>query len=120
MKRYNNLYGSIIDKDNIRLAHKNARKGKTSYTDVMEVDDSIEKYVDTLHNMLSLGTYSPSAYTMFKKNDKINVTNGNLSYNGIVVNEYPLVILPLNDYAPFIKFKHDYQYIKLIHKYKRH
>ncbi len=70
MKRYNNLYGSIIDKDNIRLAHKNARKGKTSYTEVREVDDNIEKYVDMLHSMLSLGTYSPSAYTMFKKNDK--------------------------------------------------
>ena len=67
MKRYNNLYGSIIDKDNIRLAHKNARKGKTSYTEVKEVDDNIERYVDILHSMLSLGTYSPSAYTMFKK-----------------------------------------------------
>ena len=70
MKRYNNLYGSIIDKDNIRLAHKNARKGKTSYTEVKEVDDNIERYIDILHSMLSLGTYSPSAYTMFKKNDK--------------------------------------------------
>ena len=55
---------------------------------------------------------------MFKKNDKINVTNGNLSYNGIVVNEYPLVVLPLNDYAPFVKINYDYQYIKLIDKYK--
>lgn len=70
MKRYNNLYGSIIDKDNIRLAHKNARKGKTSYTEVREVDDNVEKYVDILYSMLSLGTYSPSRYTMFKKNDK--------------------------------------------------
>ena len=70
MKRYNNLYGSIIDKDNIRLAHKNARKGKTSYTEVREVDDNVEKYVDILYSMLSLGTYSPSRYTMFRKNDK--------------------------------------------------
>ena len=70
MKRYNNLYSSIIDKDNIRLAHKNARKGKTSYTEVKEVDENIDKYVDMLYSMLSLGTYSPSRYTMFKKNDK--------------------------------------------------
>ena len=29
MKRYGNLYEKIIDIDNIRLAHKNARKNKT-------------------------------------------------------------------------------------------
>ena len=51
---------------------------------------------------------------MFIKNDKVNVNNGYSFYNGIVVNEYPLVILPLTDCAPFIKFNYDYQHIKLI------
>lgn len=56
---------------------------------------------------------------MFIKNDKVNVINGYSFYNGIVVNEYPLVILPLTSYAPFIKFNYDYQYIKLINNCKK-
>ena len=34
MKRKNNLFEKITDPDNIRIAHKNSRKGKTGYREV--------------------------------------------------------------------------------------
>ena len=42
MKRHGNLFEKIIDKDNIRLAHKNARKGKTFYSEVKDIDLNLE------------------------------------------------------------------------------
>ena len=42
MKRHGNLFEKIIDKDNIRLAHKNARKGKTFYSEVKNIDLNLE------------------------------------------------------------------------------
>ena len=38
MKRYGYLFEKITDIDNIKLAHKNARKKKTHYDEVKEVD----------------------------------------------------------------------------------
>ena len=38
MKRYGNIYDKICDIENIKLAHKNARKKKTHYKEVKEVD----------------------------------------------------------------------------------
>ena len=38
MKRYGNLYDKLCDIENIKLAHKNARKKKTHYKEVKEVD----------------------------------------------------------------------------------
>lgn len=70
MKRHGNLFNKIVDKDNIRLAHKNARKGKTFYAEVQKIDADIDKYVDEIHNMLVDGTYTVSEYKMFVKNDK--------------------------------------------------
>ena len=40
MKRYNNLYEKISNIENIRLAHKNARKGKKHYSEVKMVDNN--------------------------------------------------------------------------------
>lgn len=62
MKRYGNLFEKIIDKDNLRLAHLNARKGKTHYTDVKKVDADTDKYIDKLHAMLLNHTYRTSPY----------------------------------------------------------
>lgn len=70
MKRHGNLFDKIADKDNIRLAHKNARKGKTFYAEVQKIDADIDRYVDEIHNMLVEGTYTVSEYKMFIKNDK--------------------------------------------------
>ena len=69
MKRYGNLFHKIIDIDNLRLAHKNARKNKTKYKEIVEVDKDPEYYIQKLHKMLVEGTYVCSPYEMFIKND---------------------------------------------------
>ena len=69
MKRYGNLYHKILDIDNLRLAHKNARKNKTKYKEIVEVDKDPEYYIQKLHKMLVEGKYVCSPYEMFIKND---------------------------------------------------
>ena len=51
MKRYGNLYEQIYSMDNLRKAHKNARKGKGWYEEVKEVDANIEVYLKQLQEM---------------------------------------------------------------------
>lgn len=62
MKRYGNLFEKIVDKDNLRLAHANARKGKTHYTDVKMVDSDIDYYINSIHEMLTSRAYRTSPY----------------------------------------------------------
>lgn len=63
MKRYGNLFEKIIDVDNLRLAHKNARKGKTHYMDVQRIDGDIDFYMWQLYDMLREKTFTTSPYT---------------------------------------------------------
>ena len=74
MKRHGNLFSKIVDKENIKLAHMNARKGKTFYKEVQDIDANIDKYVDEIHNILVEGTYTVSEYKMFIKDDKGKIT----------------------------------------------
>jgi len=69
MKRYGNLYHKIYDIDNIKLAHKNARKGKMYYQEVQMVNENEEKYVLEIQNILKNKTFKNSKYEMFIKND---------------------------------------------------
>ena len=62
MKRYGNLFSQIIDIENLKLAHKNARKGKTHYTDVKMVDSDPDRFLWTLHNSLKNKTFKTSPY----------------------------------------------------------
>lgn len=70
MKRYGNLFDKICDIDNIRLAHKNARKRKTHYKEVKEIDKDIDKYCYKLKELLESGKFKNSEYEVFTKNDK--------------------------------------------------
>ena len=45
MKRYENLYQKICSMDNLKEAHRNARKGKGWYAEVKEVDTHLEEYL---------------------------------------------------------------------------
>lgn len=69
MKRYGNLYEKIYDMDNLVLAHQNARKGKTHYTDVKKVDADPEFYLTEIQKMLKDKTYRTSEYKTFIKHD---------------------------------------------------
>ncbi|MDD2496198.1 MAG: RNA-directed DNA polymerase, partial [Tissierellia bacterium] len=71
MKRYGNLYEKIYDIENLKLAHKNAKKGKGWYKEVKEVDDGIDYYLLKLQKMLINKTYKTSEYEIFLKNDGI-------------------------------------------------
>jgi len=70
MKRYGNLYHKIYDLENIRLAHKNAKKGKSHYSEVKMVEANPEKYFMMIHNMLKNKTFRNSEYEVFTKRDK--------------------------------------------------
>ena len=70
MKRHGNLFNKITDIDNLRMAHKNARKGKTAYREVIDVDSNEEYYLSALKDMLESKSYKVSPYKMFKKIDK--------------------------------------------------
>lgn len=69
MKRYGNLYPKIWDLDNIKLAHKNARKGKMHYQEVQMVNADEEKYALIIQDMLKNKTFKNSEYEIFIKND---------------------------------------------------
>lgn len=72
MKTYNNLREKIIDKDNLKQAHYNARKDKTFYKEVQMVDSNLDYYIDEIHDMLKDGEYKiePSDYIISTINDK--------------------------------------------------
>lgn len=69
MKRVGNLYEKIYDIDNLRLAHKQARRGKSFYTEVKEVDANEDEYLYKLQDMLKNHTYKTSEYEIFEKRE---------------------------------------------------
>lgn len=66
MKRYGNLYSQVYNMENIREAHKNARKGKVHYREVKMVDANQEAYFEQIHNMLRDKTFHNSNYKVFQ------------------------------------------------------
>jgi len=69
MKRYNNLYKKIYDIENIKLAHKNAKKGKSHYSEVKIIENNPDKYFNEIHKILKYKTFKNSKYKMFTKID---------------------------------------------------
>lgn len=57
MKRLGNIYKEIISFDNLVLAHKKARKKKSHYTEVQDVDSNLENRIKNLHFILSNEIY---------------------------------------------------------------
>lgn len=69
MKRYGNLYSKICSMDNLKLAFKNARKGKGWYAEVRMVEADLDHYLKELQEMLQNHTFRTSAYVTFTKRD---------------------------------------------------
>ena len=81
MKRVGNLYHKIYDIENIKLAHKNARKGKTHYVEVIEVDNNIDYYCNLLQESLKNKTFQNSPYEVFIKQEQyINYLTSLIEY----------------------------------------
>jgi retron-type reverse transcriptase len=69
MKRYGNIWERVCDFENIKEAHRNARKGKTHYGEVKMVDADEEKFLRYIQEVLVNKTYEVSPYTMKIHND---------------------------------------------------
>lgn len=70
MKRFGYLFEKIVDIENIKLAHKNARRGKSKYKEVKMVDADIERYALEIKQLLESGNYRTSKYSVIQKVDK--------------------------------------------------
>lgn len=70
MKRYGHLYEKICDIENLKTAHKNARKGKNHYREVEMVDTDPDRFILQIHDMLKNKTYRTAEYRVFDKIDK--------------------------------------------------
>jgi hypothetical protein len=62
MKRHGNLWEKILDLENIKFAHKQARRGKAYYTEVQMVDADVDKYAKEIQAMLANKTFTTSQY----------------------------------------------------------
>lgn len=69
MKRVGGLFEQVYDINNLVLAHNNARKSKTFYTEVKMVDANPGKYLYELQDAIKNHTYRTSEYEVFKKFD---------------------------------------------------
>lgn len=72
MKRFGNLFPKIYDYDNLKLAHRKARKDKSFYREVKMVNANEDYYIKEIQRMLMDKTYiiKHEDYQMFKKMDK--------------------------------------------------
>lgn len=70
MKRYGFLYDKIYSINNLKLAHKNASKGKKRYREVIAVNKELETHLVRLHKILKYKTFTNSLYEVFIRNDK--------------------------------------------------
>ena len=70
MKRIGNLYDKIYDIDNIREAHRNARKRKTHYKEVKEVDADVDKHCYEIQAMLRDKTFVKGNYQVHRVDDR--------------------------------------------------
>jgi RNA-directed DNA polymerase len=70
MKRYGNIFDSIISIENLREAHRNASRGKKSYRQVRKINKKTDFYLYKIQNMLKNGTYRVSKYRLKIINDK--------------------------------------------------
>lgn len=69
MKRHGNLWNQIIDLENIKTAHKMARRGKSYYTEVKMVDADLDKYAKEIQCMLVNKFFTTSKYEIEQRFD---------------------------------------------------
>lgn len=65
MKRIGYLYEKIYDIDNLKLAHKRARRGKNHTKEVIEFCKNEEVLLKELHNILKNNSFNTSKYYVF-------------------------------------------------------
>ena len=63
------IWERICSMENLRLAHKNASKGKKWYKEVIEVSKDLDYYLNEIQKMLVNRTYRPSPYFKFEREE---------------------------------------------------
>lgn len=69
MKRYSNLYEKIISIENLKIADKKARRGKSKQYGIIKHIENEEENILKLHEILKSKTFTTSAYTDFTISD---------------------------------------------------
>ena len=67
MQGTGDLFSKIYAIDNLRLAYKNAKKGKGWYKEVKEIEKDLDRYLNELRESLINHTYHTSAYEVFTR-----------------------------------------------------
>lgn len=70
MKRTGNVYDKIHDLENLRAAHRYAKRDKSHYREVKMVDSDEDCYLSIIQDMLKNKTYKVSSYTHMEISDK--------------------------------------------------
>jgi len=66
MKRYGNLWDTVVDFDNLLLAAKKAQKGKRYYPNVLKFNFNFESEILKIQRELKQQTYEPGLYRTFE------------------------------------------------------
>lgn len=69
MQNTDNLFSQICTMENLRKAHKNAKRGKGWYAEVKKVEANLDYYLRKLQNDLIEHRYKTSHYQTFKKKE---------------------------------------------------
>nr|WP_314465557.1 RNA-directed DNA polymerase [uncultured Clostridium sp.] len=69
MKGTGDLFSKICDMDNLKKAHRNAKKGKGWYQEVKQVEKNLDKALEKLQSSLMEHTYKTSDYEIFTKQE---------------------------------------------------
>lgn len=69
MKGTGDLFSKICDMDNLKRAHKNAKKGKGWYQEVKQVEKNLDKALEKLQSSLIEHKYKTSDYEIFTKQE---------------------------------------------------
>lgn len=69
MRRYGNLFQEIRSYENLKEAHRSARKGKGHYREVKMVDQEIEKYLREIQVMLDTKGFKTSEYVISERTE---------------------------------------------------
>lgn len=62
VKKYKDLWQKIVQKENIELAYKKAKKGKSKYNAVRYIEEHTEECLKDVHNLLETRTFTTSEY----------------------------------------------------------
>ncbi len=100
MKRVGNLFEKIADYNNLKLAHQKARRKKTHYSEVKQVDRHEDYYLQRLQRMLLQKTFKKRVAMIDRIRNKRSVI---MSYYGWVKVSDSKILW--NKYLPLFELK---------------